>query len=105
MVEKSLAEWQSIIAKTECVLSRCQNYLPADSVEAVCKYLYYDEYEMAVEGLLIEIMKLKNMPTELSPEECIGLAESVGLDQDVVFQHDFWMQLVEYCNATRSNRD
>jgi len=97
MVTKSISEWEEIEKNIIHILEICQNDLPYEAVKFVKQYLDHAEYEMAGEGLFIEIMNLENIPPTLHKNECLNLAYSLGLDKEVVYQHDFWVKFYDFC--------
>lgn len=56
---------------------RALRYGP-ESVAAVEHYLRHDEYEMALEGLCIDLLKLPHLSPAVV-RRCIDLAHQVGL--------------------------
>ena len=80
------------------ILDLCQSYLTQDTIDAVMHYVNHDEYEMAAEGLFIDIMKLDIVPPNLSKSMCFNLVTSLELDKEVVFEPDFWLKFTEFCN-------
>ena len=97
MTEKTHDEWIDIISQTNNIMLICKPYLSDETIVAVKNYLDHDEYEMAIEGLFIDIMQLPAIPDSLSSKICIDLALSVGLDKEVVYQHDFWEKFLTFC--------
>jgi hypothetical protein len=85
-------DWTSIRARISALLDRYRGQLSADAVEGVEHYLQHDEYEMALEGLCIELLGLQ----ELKPEdrrECRELGQALGLDRETVFDPTVWQRL------------
>jgi len=98
MTEKTLNEWNDVLTQVNNILSTCKPYLSDETITAVRHYLDHDEYEMAVEGLFIDIMQLTVIPDSLSSKMCIDLAKSVDLDKEVVFLNDFWEIFLAFCH-------
>jgi len=98
MDEKSFTEWENIITRAESIITKCRGQFPDGTFDDVEKYLRYDEYEMAVEGLFIELMNAEVLPKDVSSKECYDLAFAVGLDHEVVFLGDFWDKFTAFLN-------
>ncbi|GGD66934.1 hypothetical protein CO662_28305 [Rhizobium anhuiense] len=75
------------------VMSRAD--LDAESVEAIGLYLDNREYEMAFEGLFLELIKSRKT-IKLNASECIGMARQLKLDKETVFDHQFWSKFETY---------
>ena len=90
--------WNSIKKYIEDTLCFVQNELDDNAVEAVRHYLENAEYEMAFEGLIIEIMNLKYRPA-IDWDECRKVGIELGLNQDSVFKIDFWERFENYISS------
>ena len=77
------------------VLLLVQSQLASDSVNSINHYLTNEEFEMAFEGLFIEVMKLPHVP-KLDFSESRRVGELLKLDQDTVFDEDFWNKFRNY---------
>src|SRR5690242_8302303 len=84
--------WTDTAAEIRRLLLAYTGTLPRDAVDAVEHYIAHDEYEMALEGLCLELMKLKDFSRE-DRESCRVLAKRLGLDQESVFDPEFWQKL------------
>lgn len=60
-----------------------QPHLDKESIDAINHYLEYGEYEMAFEGLFIEIMKLSLKP-EIDYKKSIQVGKTLNLDKESV---------------------
>jgi hypothetical protein len=92
--EKEL--WSVVEKRLQDLLIRYSDEIDDESKEAVQHYLDHSEYEMAFEGLFIELMKLK---VSLGNEESCGfieLGKKLDLDKESVFDGDFWNNFTEY---------
>ena len=54
-----------------------------------------DRYEMAFEGLFIEIMQCKN-PVSIDVKKSVAVAKSLQLDIESVFDANFWNHFKEF---------
>ncbi|WP_374981513.1 hypothetical protein PSGK_11420 [Pseudomonas solani] len=58
----------------------------------ICHYVEHDEYEMAFEYLLLEVMDLK-LNDNFVGGEVMGIAVFLGLDRDYHYDENFWGRL------------
>ena len=65
--------------------------LGESTVQGVSHYLEHDEYEMALEGLCIDLMD--NSVVGVDWQRCIALATLLGLDKGTILDGDFWGRL------------
>ena len=98
MVNKDSSEWKIIEKKAIDILEICQDYLSRDTIKFVKEYLGHAEYEMAIEGLFIDIMQLSTIPDALNSKMCIDLAKLVGLDKEVIYSPEFWTAFLNFCH-------
>ena len=87
--------WNYIQAFIHSALKTARPELDEESIEAVQHYLDHDEYEMAFEGLFIEIMKLQNVP-EINFRESREVAKLLNLHKESVFDTDFWSKFDDF---------
>jgi hypothetical protein len=91
--------WLMVEQKIQDLLNRYSNDLDEESKEAVIHYLEHSEYEMAFEGLFIELMKLKALLSKEESSDYIELGEKLGLNEESVFDADFWQKFSSYCSG------
>lgn len=70
--------------------------LDPESFSAIQHYVEHDEYEMAFEGLFIELMGLKFFASNTDLSNYIELARNLGLDHDSVFDENFWPKFISF---------
>lgn len=88
--------WTDVVAQIRRLLEAYAGLLSPEARQGVEHFLSHDEYEMAFEGLTIELMTLKE---EISPDDrrcCVSLARRLGLVQDSVFDPNFWTKLSRF---------
>jgi hypothetical protein len=85
-------DWEYVLRTAREVLDAYRKDLPKDATEAVEHYLAHDEFEMGVEGLCIELLKLPSFRPE-HRAVCRDLARLVGLDREAVFDPTVWSKL------------
>jgi len=84
-------DWSEIQNQIGAVLDKYADFLDVETVDAVRHYIDHDEYEMAFEGLCLDLLdqKVKDVDWPL----CIALARRLGLDKESVFDPGFWGKL------------
>ncbi len=73
------------------MLERYSQELDGESKKAVQHYILHDEYEMAFEGLCVELLKLEE--TKVDWDACLNIARQLGLDKDSVFDSELWTKI------------
>ena len=82
------------------VLRLIESELDQEAIDAVKHYVEHDEYEMAFEGLFLEIIKLNEVPN-LNFAESKKVAIMLRLHESSVFDADFWTKF----NQLRDNAE
>ena len=93
--------WNSIKNYIISVLETVKTNLDQESIDSVKHYLDHEEYEMAFEGLFIEIMKLNSRPN-IDFIEGRKFGKLLKLDEESVFDFNFWRQFENYCLANNN---
>lgn len=89
--------WKYIREFIQSILKTVQPKLDKETVDSVNHYIDHDEYEMAFEGLFLEIMKLNKAPKiDLLKVKEVG--ELLKLHEESIFDFEFWKKLEEYIN-------
>lgn len=83
--------WNEIKLRIEHLLLEHTGCLSQDTVEAVGHYINHDEYEMAFEGLCIDLML--SSADSVDWAECLDVARELSLDKESVFDAEFWTKL------------
>lgn len=92
--------WLMTESMLQELLNQSQEKLDADSIESVQHYLDHSEYEMAFEGLFIELMKLNHIPKNADIGKYIELGKNLDLENESVFDADFWSKFVQFVSRT-----
>lgn len=93
--------WLTLEKILQDLLNQFTNKLDIESIESVQHYLDHSEYEMAFEGLFIELMKLNINFTEVELKKYIALGEELGLSEDSVFDSEFWVKFLQYSDQQK----
>lgn len=86
-----MKNWKEISQGIQRLLSKHAGVLSHDTVDAVNHYIAHDEYEMAFEGLCIDLMQAS--ASDVDWPRCIELARELGLHEETVFDANFWSKL------------
>ena len=95
--------WQNAERILLVLLNRYSIELDDDSRESVQHYLDHSEYEMAFEGLFIELMALKLETYDIEFNSYVELGKVLGLKEESIFDADFWMKFISF--TTKYNLD
>ncbi|MEQ9890072.1 hypothetical protein [Pectobacterium aroidearum] len=74
--------------------------LDEKTINSVNHFLEHGEYEMAYEGMFIDLMSIGFNPENIDVSHYIGIGISLGLNKVSVFYFDFWNKLVSYLNMS-----
>lgn len=78
------------------LIEASKGILTAETLSSVMHYYEHGEYEMAYEGLVLELIRSGKHPPGFDFLEWKNLAVSFNLDNDPVFDRDFWGKFVEW---------
>ena len=68
----------------------CEEYLDKESVDEVMHFYRHGEYEMALEGLIIEMIKVQKYPKNYTVDSINDLVLYYHLNVESVFDYCFW---------------
>ena len=72
------------------LIKSCKQYIDDDTLNEVMHFYKYGEYEMSLEGLIIEMIKIKKYPRNMSGDIIKNLVLYYHLDKESVFDYNFW---------------
>lgn len=78
------------------LLLDCKGHFSEDAIGAVMHYIDHDEYEMAFEGLFLEIFNANFWPKNHDIKYWTNLGEKLGLCESSVFDGNFWQKLIDF---------
>ena len=78
------------------LVTSCSDLLSQPGLREVRHFLEHGEYEMAFEGLVLELMTTDRTPPDFSGREWLALGEQLGLRTESVFVADFWPRFCEW---------
>ena len=73
-----------------------EKVLQSDELEEVKHYYQHDEYEMALEGLLIELISAGKYPDNFEFSIWKDLVINYGLNKESVFDEFIWNKFLEW---------
>ena len=85
--------WTVVDQFLRMLLNQFTDDLDDESIDAVLHYLEHDEYEMAFEGLFIELIKVNAVLSVEDANKCLKIGENLGINKDSVFDMNFWQKL------------
>lgn len=74
----------------------CTKYLDEEAVNEIMHFYMHGEYEMALEGLLIEMIKINKYPENVSKDRIVELVVFYHLNIESVFEYNFWERFLEW---------
>lgn len=72
------------------LIRECEEYLDKESIDEVMHFYRHGEYEMALEGLIIEMIKMEKYPKNHTTDSINNLVLYYHLDIESVFDYYFW---------------
>lgn len=95
-------EYDYIVNYLNEVLLQVKSNLDPEAVEAVQYYITHNEYEMAFEGLFIDIMKLREAP-KIDYLKGLDVVAHYHLDELTFFNGNFWSMFKGFVGANTNN--
>lgn len=80
----------------EAIINSCESMIPEDGRKEVRHFFSHAEYEMAFEGLLLELMKSNSKPPNFNFEEWCKIACALNLNTEQNFDGAFWEQFQQW---------
>lgn len=90
-------------AEVRSCVEASANVLSSEGLKEVRHFLEHGEYEMAFEGLVLELIQNDATPTGFSASKWLSVAEGLGLRVESVVVGNFWAQLAAWV-ASREGR-
>lgn len=87
------------------LINKCQNCIDKKGFKEVKKYYNYGEFEVALEGLIIELIAAKKYPEEFNPEEWKKIAIDFELNNETVLDDNSWENFLNWCNEYTANSE
>jgi hypothetical protein len=77
-------------------IASSKDLLLTDAIKEIEHYFNHSEYEMALEGLLIELTNLQKYPSGFNFLEWKALGEHYKLDKETVFDASIWTKFLDW---------
>ncbi|TBM16195.1 hypothetical protein EYY86_07760 [Hafnia paralvei] len=81
---------------TVYLLNIYADILDPDTYSSVIHYLEHGEYEMACEGLFIDLIEANFQPQKIDIEYYLKILIKLNLNNESIFNADFWKYLNNY---------
>ena len=78
------------------LITSCRKYIDDDTLNEVMHFYNHGEYEMSLEGLIIEMIKIKKYTRNISGEKIIDFVLYYHLDTESVFEYNFWKKFSDW---------
>ena len=78
------------------LIKECEKEIDKESFEEVMHFYSHGEYEMALEGLLIEMVKARKYPKSYNLDEINDLVLCYRLNIESVFDYYFWEKFTKW---------
>lgn len=96
-------DWSEAETQIRMLLGHFRCRISNDANNAVEHYLSHAEYEMALEGLLLEIMAVRPIDVQVDWPCYVRLARQLRLDVESVFEGAFWERFTTFLSAGRDD--
>ncbi|NOV01198.1 hypothetical protein [Paenibacillus planticolens] len=80
----------------ERYIEASKGLLASEGIDEVLHYFRHDEYEMAYEGLLIELTNTGEYPSNFDFSEWKELGQHYRFDKEVVFDNFIWEKFINW---------
>lgn len=87
-------EWENKRDKILEILNQVKDVLENKSYEAVLHYLKYDEFEIALEMLIIDLIPFSDLISQYY-QELFYLGCELGLNKETVYDPSLWSQFIK----------
>jgi hypothetical protein len=89
------------IEALRAILQQSSPILGGGSKHALEHYLDHDEYEMALEGLLIDLLASNHFPADFPWDQVLALGTEFRLDSEPMFDATAWLRFLAAMDAAR----
>lgn len=85
------------IYKLKEFIELSENQIPKKGMKELKYYCNHAEYEMAFEGLIIELISANKYPQKFDATEWKKVAIAFGLKEESVFDSEIWNKFMNWC--------
>ena len=82
------------------LVEESSDLIPKDALAEVRHYIDHDEFEVAFEGLVLELIKSQAKPSQFNYSEWMRLVDDLGLRTESVLVGDFWIRFQEWASPS-----
>ena len=86
------------------LIELCRAKLDSETIDAVQHYIKHDEFEMAFEGLFLDILIMDYWPEGLNIDNYCRVGYKLCLSTESVFDVNFWEKLMLF-NTAHNTQD
>ena len=83
------------------IIHSCKSIVSEETNKEVRHFYEHGEFEMAFEGLLIDLMKGNKVPQNYDYDQWCNLIKETGLDEETNFVGDLWENFQEWGKAMK----
>lgn len=88
------------------LIEQSKSLLEDGAIIEIVHYYEHGEYEMAFEGLLIELIKAHKYPEQFNFTEWKSIVKCCNIHQDFVFDSEIWSKFLKWgCSKQPTNDD
>jgi len=102
-METNKTDWNQIDKFIRYALVQVESFLEPEVINSVKHFLDHAEFEMAFEGLFIEIMKLDAIP-KIDMVQSKKVAEQLRLNEETIFDFKFWNKFERYISVNNNQK-
>ena len=96
-------DWEHVRRVVLDLLEATRHGLTDDAVDAATYYIDVDEYEIALEGLILDIMRAFPLPpSDVDWASYRALCQRLSMDTDSVIDGHFWPKFLLYTEGQAS---
>ena len=84
------------IEKLSRYIEVSKNIISSEAYLEISHFYNHGEYEMAFEGLIIELIQEAKYPQDFESSEWENLGMEFGFDKESVFDYDIWNKFIKW---------
>nr|WP_208450335.1 hypothetical protein [Burkholderia anthina] len=97
-MNKNEVDYRFVKDQLLLLLEDYEGELGRETVDSVRHFIGHGEYEMAYEGLFIDLMDIRFDPNEINVDIYQKIGEDLNLNEERVFDEGFWEKFEDYLN-------
>lgn len=85
-----MTDWKAITEQINLIFISAKSHLEKETIQSIEHYIHHSEYEMALEIILLSLIKIKKYPSGVEKENIIYIVKELKLDIENVYDDHFW---------------